>query len=154
MQIKVSLYKNLYKQKFKFYDRIENYRDFCRELAIPTLNENKKDMCEGHISVEDASSALCQMKTGSVPGTDGLTTAFYKFFWAKLQDMVINSFNSGFQINKLPVSQRRAVIILIHKGKNLPKEDLGNWRPISLTNTDYKILAKCLALRLQKLFLA
>ena len=150
MQIKVSFYKNLYKEKFKFHDRIENYRDFCRELAIPTLDENKKDMCEGHISVEEASSALCLLKTGSAPGTDGLTTAFYKFFWAKLQDMVINSFNSGFQINKLSASQRRAVIILIHKGKNLPKEDLGNWRPISLTNTDYKILAKCLALRLQK----
>ncbi|GFR77502.1 reverse transcriptase [Elysia marginata] len=42
------------------------------------------------------------------------------------------------------------MIILLHKGKELPREDLGNWRPISLTNTDYKILAKALALRLNK----
>ncbi|GFR64029.1 reverse transcriptase [Elysia marginata] len=42
------------------------------------------------------------------------------------------------------------MIILLHKGKELPREDLGNWRPISLTNTDYKILAEALALRLNK----
>ena len=34
------------------------------------------------------------------------------------------------------------------KGNKLDKEDLNNWRPITLTNTDYKILAKVLAERL------
>ena len=39
---------------------------------------------------------------------------------------------------------------LFTKGtKNLARDILKNWRPISLTNTDYKILAKALALRIQ-----
>ena len=41
------------------------------------------------------------------------------------------------------------VITLIHKGKGLDRNDLGNYRPITLTNTDYKILTKALAVRLQ-----
>ena len=37
---------------------------------------------------------------------------------------------------------------MIHKGKDLQRDDLNNWRPITLTNTDYKILAECLSRRL------
>ena len=40
------------------------------------------------------------------------------------------------------------MIILIHKGNKLARRDLKNWRPISLTNSDYRLIAKCLALRL------
>ena len=48
----------------------------------------------------------------------------------------------------MSTTQKRAVITLIHKGKQLPRDDLNNWRPISLTNSDYKLLAKSLAIRL------
>ena len=50
-------------------------------------------------------------------------------------------FNSAFENGNLSSSQRKAVITLIHKGKDLARDNLKNWRPISL-------LAKCLALRL------
>ena len=33
----------------------------------------------------------------------------------------------------------------MHKGNELHEEKLNKWRPIALTNTDYKILAKVLA---------
>ena len=57
-------------------------------------------------------------------------------------------FNSAFENGHLSSSQRKAVITLIHKGKDLARDNLKNWRHISLTNSDYKLLAKCLALRL------
>ena len=61
---------------------------------------------------------------------------------------MVKAFNASFQKGLLSYSQCSAVITLVHKGKDLPKNKLSNWRPISLTNTDYKILAKCLAKRL------
>lgn len=53
-----------------------------------------------------------------------------------------------FQSNEMSFSQRLAVISLIHKKGE--KYLLKNYRPISLTNTDYKIIAFIFARRLQK----
>ena len=36
----------------------------------------------------------------------------------------------------------------MHNGKDLARDNLKNWRPMLITNSDYKLLAKCLALRL------
>ena len=47
----------------------------------------------------------------------------------------------------MPESMRQAVITCIYKKGNM--EDITNWRPISLLNYDYIILAKILANRLQ-----
>ena len=49
----------------------------------------------------------------------------------------------------MSVEQRRGILRLLPKsGKELTH--IKNWRPISLLNTDYKILATVLAKRLQK----
>ena len=62
--------------------------------------------------------------------------------------MVLNSLNSAFKKGEMSITQKRAVITLTHKGKQLPRDDLNNWRPISLTNSDYKLLAKSLSIHL------
>ena len=69
------------------------------------------------------------MKNGSAPGGDGLTVVVVVVF--------------------LPTyTQRQGIIISLHKGKDLPRDRLNNWRPITLTNTDYKILANVMARRM------
>ena len=67
-------------------------------------------------------------------------------FWLKIG--LSNPLMQLFLEKELSFSQRQAVITLIHKGKDLPRDELSNWHPISLTNTDYKLLFKTLALRL------
>ena len=39
----------------------------------------------------------------------------------------------------------------MHKGNNTNRYKLKNWRPITLTNLDYKIFTKLSAVRLQKI---
>ena len=87
------------------------------------------------------------MKNRSAPGIDGITTEFIKMFWSRIGHLLISSLESAFKNGKLSSSQCKATIILIHKGNELVRSDLKNWRPISLTNSDYKLLP-CLVLRL------
>ena len=60
----------------------------------------------------------------------------------------MESINYDNEIGKLSIDQRRGIINLIPK-KNKDPRLLKNWRPISLLNTDYKIITKVLASRLK-----
>ena len=111
------------------------------------LNEDQREMCDKVITPEECHKVLSNAKTGKSPGPDGLTFEFYKTFWTHLQHIMVRIFNYSLSDGRLSTSQGRAVISLLHKkGK---KELLNNWRPISLLNTDYKILASVLADRLK-----
>ena len=60
---------------------------------------------------------------------------------------MIDVYNESYQNGSLPESQRIAVMSLIFKGD---EENIENYRPISLTNVDYRMLAFTLAQRVQK----
>ena len=62
--------------------------------------------------------------------------------------LLFDSYKYSFQNGLLTSDQRRGILNLIPK----PNKDLRylkNWRPVSILNTDYKILTKALANRLQ-----
>ena len=61
----------------------------------------------------------------------------------------MNSIMKPRKEKKLSISQRQAVIKLIEK-KERDKRFIKNWRPISILNVDYKIIAKTLATRLKE----
>ena len=144
----VNFYSTLYSQSTETNDFKEAIGEFMQNSPHPSLEADEAKSCEGLISVTEAGCALKMMKNGSSPGSDGLTIEFMKFFWSKLKSIVTNSFNSSFEAGELSYTQRQGIIVLLHKGKDLARDQLNNWRPITLTNSDYKILAKVLAVRL------
>ena len=143
-------FSNIYSQSPKLADVKEGAKQFMKDEHFPTLDENEAKSCEGPVTLEEANEAIKLMKNGSSPGSDGITIEFIKHFWDNIKDLVIRSYGESFQNDKLSYSQRQGIIILIHKGKELSRDQLNNWRPITLLNTDYKILAKILTLRLTK----
>ncbi len=145
------LYELLAQNLYKKQDHDTNLiYDFVEDIELPRLSEVEKSSIEGALTVEECGVALKGMKNESSPGSDGLGAAFYKMFWQKIKHLVTDSLNYAFsESGTLSVSQRKAIVTLMHKGKDLPRDRITNYRPLSLTNVDYKIGAKSLATRLQ-----
>ena len=74
---------------------------------------------------------------------------FYQVFWPTLGNFLVIVLNESHKLGSLPDSQRKSVMSLIFKKDD--DEDIANYRPISLTNVDYRILAFTLAQRLQNI---
>lgn len=104
--------------------------------------ENKQSDIEGILSYEH------DMKQNKNPGGDGQTAEFYQTFWPKIGNTVTEYLNEEFINTEMTITQKQNILNLIFK-KGYP-ENIGNWRPISLLNIDYKIVARVLAKILQK----
>lgn len=91
------------------------------------------------------------MAPHTTPGLDGMPPIFYKFFWHVVGEditiVVLRALNSGI----VPESINTTFISLIPKIKS-PKKVL-DFRPVSLCNVVYKLIAKLVANRLKN-FLA
>ena len=116
--------------------------------ALPQLTDNEREFCEGYITEEELRKAAMSMENDKSPGIDGLTTNFYKHFWPLIANSLTRVYNYAFRVGNLSVSQRRGIISLLFKKGDCTL--VKNWRPITLLTTDYKILTKALANRLQK----
>ena len=114
---------------------------------LPELPEDGQNLCDRAISLVECEVALSNMKPNKSPGDDRLPMKFYKTFWNDIGCLLVDIYNDCFEKKEIPLSMRKAVITLIHKKDD--KTDIENYRPISLTNTDYRILAGVLATRLQ-----
>ncbi len=105
------------------------------------------DTLQGDITENEILEAIKQLHPGKSPGSDSLTSSFYKHFAENLAPILSMVFNKAFEIGSLSVNQYLAIIILLYKCglQNV----LTNYQPILLTNTDYKILAYVLTNRLE-----
>ena len=113
-----------------------------------TLTEEEAQSLEHEISLNDCYNVLKNMKQNKTPGSDGFTVEFYMHFWNDLKFVILNSFKESLRNGKLSDSQKLGVITCLPKpGKD--KCFMKNWRPISLLNIDYKILAGVISNRLK-----
>ena len=114
--------------------------------VLHELTDEESSQCEGLITENECRNALDKMSLNKSPGSDGLTVEFYRVFWEDIKLLVIDSFSEAFSKKELAETHNYSIIKLLFKKNN--REELKNYRPISLANIDYKLLANVSASRL------
>lgn len=88
-------------------------------------------------------------KSGKAPGPDGFTSKFFKTFKDILVPYYGEVMNNILKGQDMPPTWNEAAITLLPK-EGLDRDEIKNYRPISLLNADYKVFAGILANRFKK----
>ena len=137
------------------------YRDLYEDYDRSKLNSNVDDDVFNNIeSLAAADEAgvvqaitkeelLRTLRTcsDSTPGPDGIPYSYLQVFWDIFGQLIAEAWQHSLATGNLTQSHKTSFLKLIPKqGKNL--KDLANWRPITLSNCDHKIITKTYANRL------
>lgn len=141
-------YEDLYTQENPNLAPTQDILDAINQLDHPRLSDQAKAMLDAEPTMEELKKALTQLNSNKSPGTDGLPPEYYVKFWPFLAPHLVRSFKYSLESGSLSVEQRRGVVTLIPK-RGVDRRLISNWRPVTLLNTDYKIITKMMALRLQ-----
>ena len=127
---------------------VSDCMNYINAYSIPCISKTSKEICDADITMQEIEDAVKGLANNKAPGPDGLPGEFYQVFWTDISDLVTKTFHNAFDRGQLCESQRQGVICLIPKqGKDLTR--LESWRPLSILNTDYKIITKVLGKRIK-----
>ena len=118
-----------------------------RSQCQARLTEVEKINISGATIEDEVKSALWSLKAFKALGLDGLHAGFFQRFWLIVGKSVIEEVQKIFIESRVPEYLNNTHIALIPKIQGL--ETLGNYRPISLYNTRYKIVTKIIVVRLR-----
>lgn len=147
-------------QKFaEFYKSLYSNTDTCtddRELAqflkdikVQELSQSMGKQLDEPIRKSEIEQVISNLKNNKSPGPDGYINEFYKTFKEMISPLLLQFYHHALQTGTMAPSWTEATIVVIHKeGKDPIKCE--SYRPISLLNTDLRILTAILARRVNR----
>ena len=124
----------------KFSEHLEN---------IPKLSKINREQLEKPYTIEELQFSISSSKLNKAPGPDGFSNEFFKFFSKQLQFWIFRYFNEAIKKDQFSHLALDGVITCIPKQGKL-RNDLKNWRPLTLLNSIYKFFSSMIASRLKK----
>nr|GEX58029.1 RNA-directed DNA polymerase, eukaryota [Tanacetum cinerariifolium] len=110
------------------------------------LNSDQKDDLERNVTKDEIKRVVWECGTDKSPGPDGFTFGFYRRFWGILEEDVVEAVSYFFKHGTFPKGGNSSFIALIPKIQDATL--VKDFRPISLIDSLYKIIAKTLTNRL------
>ena len=139
-----NFYQDLYKEKPRICELDDNFYKYC-----PKLTTTQAEYLDKELTLNDLYKALQTCKD-SAPGPDGIPYLVYKKIWKIAGPIILEAWLYSLKEKSLPPSHHESVITLLPKeGKDA--RDIKNWRPITLSNCDAKIITKALATKLARI---
>ena len=102
---------------------------------------------EAPIRKEELDAVIKKLKKGKAPGPDGITTDALKDLTLINRVALLKLLNTWWEAGEFPTGLTSANVVSLYK-KGSPR-DQGNYRPISLLNLFYKIIAAVVKIRLE-----
>jgi hypothetical protein len=141
-----SFYASLYSDKLSRTQKAKA-SDYLKNNCRKKLSEQDRSFSDKPIRIEELDAALKKLPSGKAPGIDGLPADFFRCFWDELRLDFLDVLNESFTSGNLPETMQMSIVTLIFKKNS--RQDLRNYRHISLLCSDCKIIAKALAERMK-----
>jgi hypothetical protein len=139
---------------------VDHYKNLFTTTA-PVLDDSLNELIDAVVTEEDNSiicsipdeveiyQTIISLGLNKAPGPDGMTGLFYKTYWNIVKYQVVASVQSFFRGGYMLKEFNHTNIALIPKIDN--PSQMNHFRPISLTNFNYKIISKILSNRFKPL---
>jgi len=142
-------FETLYREKFK---KRQNDEEKVNEILenSPKINDCEQKQLTKNITEAEIKSVIKAMSKNKSPGMDGLPIEFYQInmesILPALKLMIREVLEKG-----MTESQKMGIITFIPKENDaMLKMKCSNWRPITLLNSDYKVISKIIAERMSQ----
>ena len=123
--------------------------DFSKYLHnMPKLTEHNKETLDEPYTVIELEAVIKAGKLNKAPGPDGFSNEFFKVFLEELLFWIFRYFQECLLNNKFSPSIIEGTITCIPKGTKL-RNNLKNWRPLTMLNSIYKFISSMIANRLK-----
>ena len=141
-----------YQQLYQLDEQVENNTvagEECFQFVRQTVTDEQNIELLKPLTVEEVAEAVKQLPKGKAPGIDAIPAEFYQELWEDIEFDIFNFASEAIHQAHISDDLNISKIALLPKTEDRAR--IQNFRPISLLNTLYKVLAKIYANRMKPL---
>ncbi|XP_026399016.1 uncharacterized protein LOC113294854 [Papaver somniferum] len=138
---------NHFEQKFQFQETEE--ADSLLEVIPEVITKEDQQMLDAVPNEEEIKEAIFSMNPKSSPGPDGFSTCFYKACWHIIHTVFVQAIRFCWQRRFIPKGLNSNFLVMLPKVEGAKSPN--HFRPIGLSNVNFKTITKIINTRMSSL---